>query len=55
MAREFLVQTACDKALATSKEISEMVAKDYQEAADAINQRFSESLNEIKNAVNKNK
>lgn len=50
-----MVKAACDKALANFTEISEMVAKNYQEAADTINQRFSESLKEIKNAVTENK
>ena len=50
-----MVKAACDKALANFTEISEMVAKNYQEAAETINQRFSESLNEIKNAITENK
>lgn len=50
-----LVQAAFDKALANSKEISELIAGNYQEAADAINERFSEALNEIKSAIEKNK
>ncbi|MDJ0956796.1 MAG: phasin family protein [Arenicellales bacterium] len=50
-----MVKAACDKALANFTEISDMVAKNYQEAAETINQRFSESLNEIKNAITENK
>ena len=50
-----LVQAAFDKALANSKEISELIANNYQEAANAINERFGEALNEIKNTVSKTK
>ncbi|MFC1681045.1 phasin family protein [Pseudomonadota bacterium] len=50
-----LVQAALDKALANSREMSELIANNYQEAANAINERFSEALNEIKTAVSKNK
>ena len=46
-----IVQAAYEKALENFKEISEMIANNYQEAADTINQRFSESLNEIKSAT----
>ncbi len=48
-----LVKAAYDKTLANSREISDMIANNYQEAADEINQRFSESLNEIKNLTTK--
>ena len=50
-----LVQASFDKALANSKEISELIATNYQEAANAINERFGEALNEIKTAIDKNK
>ena len=50
-----MVQAAFEKALANSKEISELIATNYQEAADAINERFNEALNEIKTAIAKNK
>ncbi len=46
-----LVQAACDKALANSRDISEMIANNYKEAADTINQRFSESMSEIKKSL----
>ncbi len=55
MKQSELVQAAFDKALANSKEMSEMIATNYQEAADAINQRFSEALNEIKTAITEKK
>lgn len=50
-----LAQAACSKALANFKEISEMVASNYQEAAETINKRFNESLSEIEDAVTKKK
>lgn len=50
-----IVQAAFDKALSNQKEISELIANNYKEAADAINERFSEALNEIKTAIAKKK
>lgn len=46
-----LVQAAFDKALSNTREISDLITRNYQEAADEINKRFSESLDEIKSAI----
>lgn len=43
-----LLKSAYEKALSDMKEISEMVAKSNAEAAEAINARITESLEEIK-------
>lgn len=48
-----LVEAAFGKALANSTELSEMVKKNQDEISKVINQRFSESLQEIKESVSK--
>lgn len=48
-----LVKTAFEKALAHLKELSEMIAKSNGEAADILNKRVSEGLDEVKLAVAK--
>lgn len=48
-----LVKGAFEKALAHLKELSEMVAKSNGEAADILNKRVSEGLDEVKLAVAK--
>lgn len=48
-----LAKTAFEKALANAKELGELVAKSNAEAADVLNKRFSESLDELKTAVQK--
>lgn len=46
-----LTKTAFEKALANAKELGEMVAKSNAEAADVLNKRFTESLDELTVAV----
>ena len=48
-----LVKSAFEKALAHLKELSEMIAKSNGEAADILNKRVSEGLDEVKLAVAK--
>jgi phasin family protein len=50
-----LVKTAFEKALANAKELAELVAKSNSEAADVINKRVSESLEELKVLIQKAK
>jgi phasin family protein len=46
-----LVKLAFEKALANARELAELVAKSNSEAADVINKRVSESLDELKASV----
>jgi phasin family protein len=46
-----LVKLAFEKALANARELAELVAKSNSEAADVINKRVSESLEELKASV----
>ncbi|MCP3870175.1 MAG: phasin family protein [Gammaproteobacteria bacterium] len=48
-----LVQAAFEKALANSTELSELVKKNQDEVSGMVNQRVSESLKEIKDAISK--
>jgi phasin family protein len=48
-----LVKSAFEKALANTRELAELVTKSNSEAADVINKRVSESLEELKAAVAK--
>ena len=48
-----LVKSAFEKALANTRELAELVTKSNTEAADVINKRVSESLEELKAAVAK--
>ena len=48
-----LVQAAFEKALANSTKLSELVKKNQDEISATINQRVSESLQEIKETINK--
>ena len=50
-----LVKAAFEKALANTRELAELVTKSNTEAADVINKRVSESLEELKSAVAKAK
>lgn len=50
-----LVKAAFEKALANTRELAELVTKSNSEAADVINKRVSESLEELKSAVAKAK
>ncbi|WP_158044032.1 phasin family protein [Skermanella pratensis] len=50
-----LVKVAFEKALANTRELAELVTKSNSEAADVINKRVSESLEELKSAVAKAK
>ncbi len=50
-----LVKTAFEKALANMKELAELVAKSNTEAANVISKRVSESLEELKVVIAKNK
>jgi phasin family protein len=50
-----LVKSAFEKALANTRELAELVTKSNSEAADVINKRVSESLEELKAAVAKAK
>jgi phasin family protein len=46
-----LVKSAFEKALANTRELAELVTKSNSEAADVINKRVSESLEELKASV----
>lgn len=48
-----LVQVAFEKALANSTKLSEMVKKNQDEFSSTVNQRVTENLQEIKEAINK--
>ncbi|HEV7369851.1 phasin family protein [Arenibaculum sp.] len=48
-----LTKAAFEKALSNAKELSELVAKSNAEAANVLNKRFTESLDELKTAVQK--
>ena len=48
-----LAKEAFEKALANMREIAEMAAKANNEAADVINSRVSESIDEIKDLLSK--
>jgi phasin family protein len=48
-----LVKSAFEKALTNTRELAELVTKSNSEAADVINKRVSESLEELKAAVAK--
>jgi phasin family protein len=48
-----LVKLAFEKALSNARELAELVAKSNSEAADVINKRVSESLEEVKAVVAK--
>ncbi len=48
-----LVQAAFEKALANSTKLSELVKKNQDEISNMVNQRVAESLQEIKEAINK--
>ena len=50
-----LVKVAFEKALANTRELAELVTKSNSEAADVINKRVSESLEELKSVVAKAK
>jgi phasin family protein len=50
-----LAKVAFEKALANMRELAEMVAKSNAEAAEVISKRVSESLDELKVAVQKAK
>lgn len=50
-----LAKVAFEKALANMRELAEMVAKSNAEAAEVISKRVSESLDELKAAVQKAK
>ena len=50
-----LVKLAFEKALSNARELAELVAKSNSEAADVINKRVSESLEEVKAVVAKAK
>src|SRR3954464_16064123 len=50
-----LVKLAFEKALANARELAELVAKSNSEAADVINKRVSESLEEVKALIAQNK
>lgn len=46
-----IAKIAMEKALANMRELSEMVAKSNSEAVNLINQRMTESLDEVKKAI----
>ncbi len=48
-----LVKSAFESALANMRELAEMVAKANTEAADVINRRVAESLDELKDMIRK--
>lgn len=48
-----LVQAAFEKALTNSTEISQLVKKNQDEISNLVNQRVSESLQEIKESISK--
>lgn len=48
-----LVQTAFEKALASSTELSELVRKNQDEITNLVTQRVTEGLKEIKEAIHK--
>jgi phasin family protein len=48
-----LVQAAFEKALANSTQLSELVKQKQDEISSMVNQRVSESLEEIKSAISK--
>jgi len=48
-----LVQAAFEKALSNSAELSELVKKNQDEIGQLVNQRVSENLKEIKEAISK--
>lgn len=48
-----LVKDAFERALANSKELSEIIAKSNSEAFDLLNKRFFQILDEIKDGVEK--
>jgi phasin family protein len=50
-----LVKLAFEKALSNARELAELVAKSNSEAADVINKRVSESLEEVKILIAQNK
>jgi phasin family protein len=50
-----LVKLAFEKALSNARELAELVAKSNSEAADVINKRVSESLEEVKVLISQNK
>ena len=50
-----LVKLAFEKALSNARELAELVAKSNSEAADVINKRVSESLEEVKALIAQNK
>ena len=50
-----LVKLAFEKALSNARELAELVAKSNSEAADVINKRVSESLEEVKVLIAQNK
>src|SRR5689334_13400130 len=50
-----LVKVAFEKALANARELAELGAKSNSEAADVINKRVSESLEEVKALIAQNK
>ena len=50
-----LVKLAFEKALSNARELAELVAKSNSEAAEVINKRVSESLEEVKAVVTKAK
>lgn len=48
-----MVKTAFEKTLANTRELAEMAAKSNGEAADVLNRRVSESLDELKGVIQK--
>ncbi len=48
-----LIQTAFEKTLANSHEISDMVKQKQDEVAQVVNKRVTESLGEVKEAITK--
>ncbi len=50
-----LVKEAFERALANSRELSEIIAKSNGEAFDLLNKRFTQVLDEIKDGINKMK
>lgn len=50
-----VIKSAFERALANSRELAELLAKSNTEAAEVLNKRFSDSLDELKLAIAKSK
>jgi len=50
-----MMKTAVEKAIANSRELAELATKSQYEAADIMNKRYTELLDELKGAIAKTK